>query len=161
MLSFIVAVGKNGVMGKDNQMPWHIPNDFKYFKERTMHHTIVMGRKTFDSIGRVLPEREHIVLTRSNPSLPEDVEIVHNFNEIVERYANLEEEVFIIGGANVFEQFLPYVNIMYITEIDEGFEGDIYFPSYDKNLFYEASREKGLKDERNPYDYEFVTYKRK
>lgn len=161
MISFIVAMDKNNVIGYKNEMPWHIPNDMKFFKEKTTNHTIVMGRKTFESIGRVLPNRKHIVLTRGKTVFPDEVEVVQDVASIIERSKSSEEELFVIGGGHIFQQMLPYADRLYVTEIDEEFDGDVYFPEINKEEWVESRREKGLKNEKNPYHYSFVQYDRK
>lgn len=161
MLAFIVAMDQNNAIGFENQMPWYLPNDFKYFKTKTTGHTIVMGRKTFESIGRVLPNRKHIVLSRHSDDFPEEVEVVRDVEEIIHRFKDAEEEVFIIGGGHIFETCMPYADRLYVTRIEETFAGDVYFPTIDQAEWEETSSEKGLKDERNPYDYYFIQYDRK
>lgn len=162
MLSLIVAMDKNRVIGADNGIPWHLPNDLRHFKNVTTGHTIVMGRKTFDSIGRVLPKRKHIVITRSNRTFPEGVMVVRDVDAVL-NYAKVhpDEEIFIIGGGEIFKQMLPYADKMYITWIDESFEGDVYFPEFDESEWEMVSKVKGEKNEENPYDYYFITYERK
>lgn len=161
MLSFIVAMDQNNAIGFQNEMPWYLPNDFKYFKSKTIGHTIVMGRKTFESIGRVLPNRKHIVLSQSANDFPEEVEVVRDIKEVLRRFKDVKDEVFIIGGGNVFESCLPYADRLYVTKIAESFKGDVHFPAIDEAVWKETSCEKGLKDERNPYDYYFIQYDRK
>lgn len=162
MISFVVTMDQNRVIGFNNDMPWHLPNDLRHFKNITTGHTIVMGRKTFDSIGRVLPNRKHIVLTRSEQSFPEEVEVVRNTDEILQYAKDHEaEEIFIIGGGELFKQMMPYVDKMYITLIEESFEGDVFFPEFDESEWELIEKEKGEKDERNPYNYYFLTYERK
>lgn len=161
MLSLIVAMDKNRVIGINNEMPWHLPNDLQYFKETTTGHTIVMGRKTFESLGRVLPNRKHIVLTRSQQEFPEEVLVLHHIDELLQYIKNHpNEKVFLIGGGDLFQQMLPYVDKMFITEIDERFDGDIYFPSFDPSEWTLTSKETGPKNERNPYDYYHLVYER-
>lgn len=163
MLSCIVAMDKHNVIGiKDkNKMPWHLPRDLQYFKAQTSGHTIVMGRKTFDSLGRVLPNRKHIVLTSSENSFPDDVEVIHDISDLLKSSQQQDEEIFIIGGGSIYKQLLPYVDKLYVTMIDETFSGDVYFPEIDYGIWQEVSREKGRKDEQNPYDYYFIQYTRK
>lgn len=161
MLSFIVAMDENRVIGKDNDLPWHLPNDLQFFKQKTSGNTIIMGRKTFDSLGRVLPNRKHVVLTRTKQKYPEEVEVVHTIDDIIE-YTNKHhrEELFVIGGGNLFTQLLPYADRLYITEIHESFDGDVYFPMINGNEWKEVSRIKGKQDEKNIYNYDYVTYER-
>lgn len=162
MLSLIVAMDKNNVIGKDNDMPWHLPNDLKHFKETTLGNAMIMGRKTFDSIGRVLPGRKSIVLTRSEQTFPEEVDVIHSIEEIhTLRKANESDELFVIGGGELFKEMLPHADKLYVTVIDEAFDGDVYFPEIDPMIWEEVSKEKGLKDEKNIYDYYFIEYSRK
>ena len=126
MLSIIVAKAKNNVIGKDNKLIWHLSDDLKRFKTLTTGHTIIMGRKTFESLERVLPNRKHIVFTQ-NPDFKvedENVEVVHSMLQIQE-YIENEEEAFVIGGAVIYNLLMPYVKKMYVTEIDEEFDGEL------------------------------------
>lgn len=161
MISFIVAMDKNNVIGQKNDMPWHLPRDLKFFKEKTTGHTIVMGRKTFESIGRVLPNRKHIVITRDGSNLPEEVEIFDDIKKVIDLATKTDEEIFVIGGGDIFKQLLPYADRLYVTFIDESFKGDVYFPEIPRDQFVEVSKVKGIKDEKNPYDYYFIEYERK
>lgn len=161
MLSIIVAKAKNHIIGKENKLIWHLPEDLKHFKNLTTAHTIIMGRKTFESLGRVLPNRKHIVFSQ-NPDFKvqdENVEVVHSLLQIQELIEK-KEEAFVIGGAMIYHLLMPYVTKMYVTEINEEFEGDTFFPKIDPAIWKETSREKGIKDEKNPYDYDFVIYER-
>ena len=161
MLSIIVAKAKNNIIGKDNKIIWHLPEDLKHFKNITTGHTIIMGRKTFESLGRVLPNRKHIIFS-NNPSFnvnDENVKVVHSLLEIQDLIEG-KEEAFVIGGAMMYNFLMPYVKKMYVTEIDKEFEGDTFFPKIDDNIWKETSREKGIKDEKNNLDYYFVTYER-
>ena len=162
MLSIVVAVAKNNVIGKDNKLIWHLPEDLKRFKKLTTGKTIIMGRKTFESLGKVLPNRKHIVITKNNDFKIDNpmVEVINNINEL-DKYINSNEEHFVIGGASIYKILLPYTNKMYITRIYEQFEGDTFFPEIDENEWKEIERSKGLKNEENPYDYEYITYIRK
>lgn len=162
MLSIIVAIAKNNVIGKDNKLIWHLPEDLKRFKRLTTNHNIIMGRKTFESLGRVLPNRKHIVLC-NNMKLDindENVEIMDNIDKLKE-YEEAEEENFVIGGATIYKLLLPRANKLYITKINQEFEGDVYFPEIDESIWKVVETKKGIKDEKNPYDYEYVTYVRK
>ena len=158
MLSIIVAKAKNNVIGKDNKLLWHIPEDLKRFKSLTTGHTIIMGRKTFDSIGRVLPNRKHVILSH-NPDFKvhdEDVEIVHSIDEI-KKYIESDEENFVIGGAMIYSLLMPYVTKMYITEIDKNFEGDSVFPPVNHEKWKEVKRVESKDDN---LEYSFVDYER-
>ena len=161
MLSIIVAKAKNNIIGKDNKLIWKLPADLKRFKELTTGHTIIMGRKTFTSLGKVLPNRKHIIFSQ-NPDFKineENVQIVHSMLEIQE-YIENDEENFVIGGAMIYNLLMPHVNKMYVTEINEEFEGDTFFPKINPEIWKETSREKGPKDEVNNLDYDYVIYER-
>ena len=162
MLSIIVAIAENNVIGKDNQLIWHLPEDLKRFKQLTTGHTIIMGRKTFESLGRVLPNRKHVILC--NDAVlnidDENVEVLPSI-DLLDKYINSDEEHFVIGGATMYKLLMPYCKKMYITEIDEEFDGDVSFPEIDLNEWKEVSKEPGLKDEANPYDYEYINYIRR
>ncbi len=158
MLSIIVAKAKNNVIGKDGQIPWKISDDLKQFKEKTTGHNIIMGRKTFDSLGRILPNRKHIILSKNpNYNIEDDrVEIVHSIEEL-KKYIDSKEENFVIGGAVIYELLMPYCNKMYVTEINKEIDGDTVFPNINKSEWEEISRVKGPKEENN-LDYDYVTY---
>lgn len=161
MLSIVVAKAKNNIIGKDNKIIWNLPEDLKRFKELTTGHTIIMGRKTFESLGEVLPNRKHIIFSQ-NPDFKvkdENVEVVHSLLQIQDLIEG-KEETFIIGGAMIYNFLMPYVKKMYVTEIDQEFEGDSFFPKINKDTWKEVNREKGIKDEKNNLDYEFVIYER-
>lgn len=150
MINIIAAVGKNLELGKDNKLIWHIPNDLKYFKENTIGKTIVMGRKTYESMGKPLPNRKNIVLTNSNISL-NDALVINDYRQILD----IKEDVFIIGGTEIFELFLPYANRLYLTEIDYESDADSYFPKFDLSLY----KKDVLKTECfNDLKYSFVIY---
>ena len=162
MLSIIVAKAKNNIIGKDNKLLWHIPDDLRRFKELTTNHNIIMGRKTFESIGRILPNRKHIIFSQ-NPDFKienENIEIVHSMLQI-QQYIEDENENFVIGGAMIYNLLMPYVTKMYVTEIDKDFEGDTVFPRINTEVWQEVSREDGPKDEENDFKYQYVVYKRK
>jgi len=162
LISLLVAMDRNRVIGHNNKLPWHLPRDLRFFKEKTTGGTIIMGRKTFESIGRVLPKRKHVVLTKQEMDFPEEVEVISDISSVLERNRkNPDEEYFVIGGGKIFTQIMPYADRMYITWIDEAFEGDIYFPDFSEADWHLTSEEKGEKDEKNPYDYYFLQYDRK
>lgn len=162
MISLIVAMDRNRVIGNKNDLPWHLPKDLKFFKEKTTGNTIVMGRKTFLSIGKPLPNRRNVVLSRSNPDLPEGVEVIENLQELVNwNEKNPEEEIFVLGGGEIFAQALPLADRMYITFIDETFEGDTFFPHFSEEEWRLTSKTKGERNEKNPYDYYFLQYDRR
>ena len=162
MLSTIVAIANNNVIGKDNKLIWHLPEDLKRFKQITTGKNIIMGRKTFESLGRVLPNRKHIILCNDMEMdiYNENVEILDDISKL-DKYINSNEENFVIGGATIYKLLMPYVNKLYITKINQDFEGDVYFPEIKEAEWKEISKEKGLKNDENPYDYEYITYVRK
>ena len=162
MLSIIAAISENNVIGKDNKLLWHLPEDLKRFKNLTTGHTIIMGRKTFESLGRVLPNRKHIVITRdTNYKVDnEAVEVIHDIKEL-QRYVDSEEEIFVIGGAIIYSQLISKAKKMYLTVIHKKFEGDAYFPKIKEEEWDKVETEQGLQDERNPFDYEYITFVRK
>ncbi|MGG1399395.1 dihydrofolate reductase [Bacillus salipaludis] len=161
MISFLVAMDDHRVIGKDNQLPWHLPEDLKYFKRVTMGHPIAMGRKTHESIGRVLPGRQNIVITRQKNYQAEGCTMFYTVEDFVDFCRKQEDEIFIIGGAEIFKETFQYADRLYITEIHSEFEGDTYFPEFNHSEWKLLSSEKGIKDEKNPYDYEFKVYDRK
>ena len=161
MLSIIVAKAKNNIIGKDNKILWDLPEDKKRFREITEGHPIIMGRKTFESLEESLPNRKNIVFTQ-NPDFKlneENVEIVHSLLQIQE-YIESEDECFVIGGAMIYNFLMPYVKKMYVTQIEKDFEGDTFFPRIDETKWKEISREKGMKNEENNLDYEYIVYER-
>ena len=162
MLSIIVAKAKNNTIGKENKLLWYIPDDLKRFKNLTTNHNIIMGRKRFESLGTILPDRKPIVFSQ-NPDFKvnnENVEIVHSMLQI-QQYIEDENENFVIGGAMIYNLLMPYVTKMYVTEIDKDFEGDTFFPRINSDIWEEISREEGPEDSKNNFKYEYVTYKRK
>ena len=162
MLSIIVAKAKNNVIGKNNQLIWHLPEDLKHFKELTTGHTIIMGKNTFESLGRVLPNRKHIVFA-NNGELDindENVQTVSSIGEI-QYLIDGNEESFVIGGAMMYKVLMPYCDKMYITEIDEEFYGDAKFPEIDLGKWKIIDEKIGVKDDKNVLNYRFVTYKKK
>ena len=161
MISFMWAQDKNGVIGKDNQLPWHLPEDLKHFKRTTMGHPIVMGRKTYESIGKPLPGRENIVLTRDRQFRAEGCIVLHSIDQLYDWINRYDGEVFITGGAHIFQLLLPVAERFYVTKIAESFAGDTYFPSIDWSQWELVTSKKGIKNEKNPYDYEFQIYEKR
>ncbi len=160
MISLLVAMDRNQLIGKNNDLPWRLPADLAYFKRVTMGHTIIMGRKTYDSIGRPLPGRENIIVTRDTSYKAEGCKVIHSIEEIVKMNQQTDQELFVIGGAEIFKEILPHSDRLYITEINKEFEGDTYFPAFEKDKWKVTSREQGIKDEKNPYDYTFLVYEK-
>lgn len=161
MISLIWAMDENRVIGYHNQLPWRLPEDLKFFKRVTMGHPIMMGRKTYESIGRPLPGRENIVITRDEAYHPDGCTVMNSIEKFQGFAEGKEEEIFVIGGAEIFKEVLPYADKLYLTMIHHQFEGDTFFPVFDIDKWELESREIGPKDEKNPYDYEFLIYKRK
>ena len=158
-LSLIAAVSRNGVIGKDNKMPWHLPADLQFFKATTMGKPIIMGRKTWESLDRILPGRRHIVITRNKNYTAEGVEIVHSIKAALDRVSNADEAV-IIGGAHLYKETLPLTERLYLTEIDAEFKGGTFFPKWNKKEWKIVSAEAHQADDHNPYAYQFVVYDR-
>jgi dihydrofolate reductase len=161
IISIIVAIAKNNVIGKGNELPWHLPADFEYFKKITAGCPVIMGAKTHFSIKKTLPNRKNIVLC-DDPKvvlLPGAV-MAGSFEEAFVM-AREGKEAFIIGGANVYRQGLNFADRLYITEVQTEAEGDIFFPEFDKNEWREIKREKRAADEKNAFAMDFVVYERK
>lgn len=162
MISIIAAIGNNNVIGAKNSLPWRLPADLKYFKETTLGKTIVMGLKTFESVGaKPLPGRKNIILSNDeNYKAPSGCAIAKSVEDLLEMTKN-EKEVMICGGASIYRQFLPIADRLYLTFIHHDFEGDVYFPEFDDNQWKEIKRTDNKADEKNPYDYSFVIFERK
>jgi dihydrofolate reductase len=160
MFSLIAAMDRNRAIGLNNRMPWHMPADLKHFKAVTMAKPIVMGRKTYESIGRPLPGRRNIVLTQQSDLLIAGCEVVTSIAAMQELLGN-EPEVMVIGGANLYQQLLPLSQRMYLTMINHQFEADAYFPEWSAEEWQEVARETHPADEANPYPYSFVTLERR
>ena len=161
ILTLIAAMGKNRVIGNQGKIPWHLPEDMAHFKESTMGHPIIMGRKTFDSIGRVLPGRANIVITRSDYGQSEGMEVVHSLEEAIERCAS-EPEAFVIGGAQIYAQAYPYADRLILTFIEHDFEGDAFFPDFPfEKDFQIISETRILTSLKENLSYRFVTMERR
>jgi dihydrofolate reductase len=158
-LSIIVAMDRNRVIGKGDALPWHISSDLKNFKKITMGKPIVMGRKTHESIGRPLPGRENIILTRDKTYQVEGCTVLHSMDEIFEHCKNVEE-VMITGGSEIYKLSLEQASRLYLTEVHTEIEGDTYFPEFDRDEWDEVSREDFEADEKNEFDYSFVLLER-
>nr|AIA16836.1 Dihydrofolate reductase [uncultured bacterium] len=154
-ISAIVAMSKNRVIGRNNQLPWHLPEDLKRFKRITMGHPMIMGRKTFESIGRVLPGRESIIITRQKDYQVPGAVVVPSLKDAIEycRNKSQTDEAFVIGGGEVFRDAMPLLNRIHLTLIDAEIEGDVFFPEISKELFREVSREDHL---GQPTPYRFL-----
>lgn len=159
IISLIAAMDKNRVIGKDNRMPWHLPADLKYFKAITMNKSIIMGRKTFDSIGKSLPGRRNIVISRQENLIIPGCEVFPSLQEALYAVAH-DKEVMIIGGESIFRGMLSSANRLYLTIINHEFEGDTVFPQWDKNEWTIQSTEAHQPDENNHYAYTFIELER-
>lgn len=161
MLSAIAAMSENRVIGIDNQLPWHLPADLKHFKTLTTGHPILMGRKTYESIGRPLPNRTNIIITRNADFTAPGCVVVTSIDHAMTHAAKENvQEIFIIGGAEVYKQLLPHVQCIYLTIVHEQFEGDAFFPELDVKEWKETARETHAADENNEYSYSFITLSR-
>ena len=158
-LALIVAMDENRLIGNDNQLPWRLPADLAFFKRTTMGKPIVMGRKTFDSIGRPLPGRRNIVITRDPEFSAEGCEVVHSIEAALAGCGD-HDELMLIGGATLYEQTLDQVSCMYITRINHSFSGDTWFPEFDVTQWEIAEKEDFDADPDNPFTYSFVKYVR-
>ncbi|ORU92479.1 MAG: dihydrofolate reductase [Cycloclasticus sp. symbiont of Bathymodiolus heckerae] len=160
MISMIVAMAENNAIGKDNDLLWHLPDDFKHFKATTMGKPILMGRKTYDSIGKPLPGRENIVVTRDANFTVEGVTIVNSIDAALTASEHYDE-VMVIGGASFYEQMLPVAQRLYITLVHTSFEADAFFPEVDLDKWKIIKQSKHAADERHAYSFSFITYERR
>lgn len=161
-ISCIVAVAQDLVIGKDNDIPWYLPADLQYFKKRTLGHHIIMGRKCYASIGRPLPKRTNVIITRDPFFISTNCLVTHSIAEALEQAQdNGEEEAFIIGGGTIYEQTADLWDKLYLTEVDLKVEGDIYFPALDMDQWSLTSEEAHKADDKNEHNYIFKIYERK
>jgi dihydrofolate reductase len=157
MVSLIWAMGRNRVIGADNRLPWHLPEDLKYFRRVTQGHPVLMGRKTFDSIGRLLPGRENRIITRQTGF---EVPGALVFNSLEDACRGASGELFVIGGSEIYRQALGMADRLYVTLIHQDFEGDAFFPDWDESRFREVSREEHPATAERPYSFSFVVMER-
>jgi dihydrofolate reductase len=161
MISIIAAIGKNNELGKGNTLLWDMPADMKHFRESTKGHTVIMGQKTFESIGRPLPNRRNIVVTRNDNFQAEGVEISKSLDATLESFKNNPEEVFVIGGGQIYKQSMEKADRLYITHVDtEDKDADTFFPEIIPIVWNEVKREEHKKDDKNPYNYTFSIYEK-
>lgn len=161
-ISMIAAMANNRVIGKDNQMPWHLPADLKHFKSVTLGKPVVMGRKTYESIGKALPGRKNIVISSQQDYLLSDATVVHDCESALEAAAKEAHEVMIIGGGTIYEAFMPKATQLFLTFIKLDVDGDTQFPNYEETGDWtELERVSNAPDEKNTYTYDFVTLLRK
>ena len=159
MISIIAAIGKNNELGLANKLLWQMPADMKHFRDTTRGHTVVMGRKTFESIGRPLPNRRNIVITRDTKYKPTDVEVFHSIEEALENFKNSEEQIFNIGGGEMYKQGIKHADRLYITQIDVTGVADTFFPEIGPE-WKEVSKETHQADRENPFPYTFYIYEK-
>ena len=157
-VTMIAAVARNGVIGAGDRLPWRLPADLAYFKRQTLGKTVVMGARTFRSLGRPLPGRHNVVLSRRMAEAPQGCDLVRSVEEALQRYG--DRELMVIGGAEVYRQFLPHADRLLLTEIDAEAEGDVFFPPYDRSEWKLVSRTPGLVDEKNTLPHAFCVYER-
>ncbi len=155
-INLIAAMANNRTIGLDNKMPWHLPADLKHFKATTLKHPVLMGRKTYQSIGKALPGRRNIVITRDKSFQLEDAEVFHDLDKAISA-CHEADEIMIIGGANIYQQLIKKADRLFLTFIDLDVKGDTYFPDWSDFGFKEISREDHSADEKNPYKYSFIT----
>ena len=163
-ISMIAAMSRNRVIGKDNDIPWHLPDDFKFFKDTTKHHHVIMGRKNYESLPhkfRPLPDRTNIIITRQDDYPVEGAQVVASLEAALEisRKAG-EEEAFIIGGGEIYRLGLAIAETIYLTEIDGEIDGDVFFPEFDKEVWREVARSHHPTDDRHKFAFDFVTYEK-
>ncbi|RXZ81846.1 dihydrofolate reductase [Paenibacillaceae bacterium] len=158
-ITLIAAMGRNRTIGKDNKLPWKLPDDMAYFVRKTKGKTVLMGRKTLESFGKPLKNRTNIVLTRRDDFAQDGCIVAHSLDEAF--VAAQGADVMVIGGEEIYRQALPFADVILLTEIDEEFEGDAHFPAFSADEWELADSIKGNRDDKNPYDYYFQTYKRR
>lgn len=159
-LNIIVAAAENNVIGVDNKMPWRLSNDLQRFKKLTRGNVVVMGRKTYESLGKALPERKNVVLTRNESFAPADAIVVYDVEEAMDEVAD-EEQVFVIGGGEVYRQFMPLAHRIYLTRVHTRPEGDTHFEDIDADVWTLESSEAHVADAKNNYDFTYETYLKK
>ncbi len=160
MIKIIVAKASNNVIGNKNELIWRLPNDLKHFKAATSHHPIVMGRKTYESLGRPLPNRTNIVISRDQNWTDEQITKASSLAQGLAEAQKIDETIFVIGGGQVYKQAMEFADELVVTEVHQEFEGDTYFPEIDEEIWEEVSREYHYKDELHLQAYSFVCYQR-
>ena len=161
MITIIAAIGKNNELGKGNQLLWHLPEDLKYFKKMTLEHPIIMGRKTYESIGKPLPNRTNIVVSRKENWFEEGILIVPSIKEAIKHAKKINEQIFIIGGGNIYEQTIDLADCLKITQVDFQTKADAFFPKIDENIWQKTNEIHHPKDEKHAYDFSFQTWERR
>lgn len=162
MINIIVAMTSDRVIGISNDLPWYLPNDLKHFKELTLGNVVIMGRRTYDSIvgriGKPLPDRTNIIITRDKKFSQPNCIVANSFKDAIDK--STSENIFVIGGEQIYKLALDSADVLYITEVDAKIKGDAFFPEIDSKIFKEVSREFHKKDKDHPYDYSYVVLKR-
>ena len=161
MVTIVVAMGLDNEIGADNQLLWHLPKDLKHFKEITTDHPIIMGRKTYESIGKPLPNRTNIVVSRKKDWFEEGILIVGSVKEALKFAKKMDEEIFIIGGGNIYEQTIDLAEKLEVTQVNAKLKADIFFPKINMKIWIKTEETFHEKDEKNEYDFYFQTFERK
>ncbi|WP_019038977.1 dihydrofolate reductase [Psychroflexus tropicus] len=156
-ITMIAAAGENNALGRDNDLVWHLPDDFKRFKKITSHHHIIMGRKTLESFPKLLPHRKHIVITRQKDYHQDGVVVTHNLEEALQACKG-QEEVFIIGGGEIYKQAMPIADKIELTRVHESFEADTFFPEINESKWQLAESTYHPKDDKHDYDFTYLTF---
>lgn len=160
-ISIIVAAAENNAIGKNNQLLWHLPNDLRFFKQTTTGFPIIMGRKTYESVGKPLPNRRNILITRQPDYQAEGVETVHSLDEAIALATQQEaNEIFIVGGAEIYREALPLTDRIYLTRVHAEIPGDTHFPEFDTGIWRQTAQEHRQADEKHAYSYSFMIYDR-
>lgn len=154
-------MGKNNEIGRNNELLWHLPKDLKHFKNLTSGHPVVMGRKTYESIGKALPNRTNIVISTKKEWFEEGILIVGTIKEALKFAKKIDPDYFIIGGGSIYKQTMEKVDRLEVTIVDTTLDADTFFPKIDPKIWEKTKEEKHLKDDKNPYDFSFITYERK
>ncbi|AFU69727.1 dihydrofolate reductase FolA [Psychroflexus torquis ATCC 700755] len=159
-ITLVAAAAENNALGKDNDLIWRLPDDFKRFKALTSYHHIIMGRKTFESFPKPLPNRKHVVITRQENYKNETIEVVHSLEEAIQ-FSSTEEEIFIIGGGEIYKQALPFTDKIELTRVHGEFEADTFFPEIDEKKWDLVNSEFHDKDEKHKYSFSYLTFLKK
>ncbi len=159
MITIIAAIGKNRELGKNNDLIWHLPNDLKRFKKVTSGHDVIMGRKTFESLGKPLPNRTNIIITRNTNYKAEGCIVVNSLEAALN--ITTDSNPYILGGGNIYSQAIKIANVLDLTLVDAELDADVFFPEIDLTVWKETSRENFVADEKHQYDYSFVTFEKK
>ena len=160
MITIVAAIGHNNVLGKDNQLLWRLPKDLKHFKDITEGHPVIMGRKTFDSIGKALPNRTNIVVSRRDNWFQEGILIVSTLKEALKFAKKIDEDVFVIGGGEIYKQTMDIADRLVITQVDGDFDADTFFPEINLRIWQKTDEQCHSKDEKNNFDFCFQTYQK-